>query len=303
MAYSPNGRWIATGGWDNVVRLWDAAGGEQIRVLRGPSSFVACLAISPDSTRLAARSMDGRLRIWDTSSGELLHELDDGGLEDFRPPGSALYRDACFLPQSVAFTPDCALVACGYNNRIRFWDLATGREQAALTLPVQGSIRKVVFSPDGRRIAIAAAAPALCLVDFPSGQIQHVLTGHTGLVYAVAFSPDGSRLVSAGDDQIVRLWDTETGTLQRELRGHTDQIFAAAFHHDGHRLATGGRDRDIRIWDPATGDEMARLKGHTDYVFSLAFSPDGQALVSGSGDTTVRVWDTVPLRQRRAARD
>ena len=101
---------------------------------------------------------------------------------------------------------------------------------------------------------------------------------------------------------IIRIWDTTTAELGRELRGHTDQVLTMAFHPDGHRIASGGRDQYIRIWDPVTGDGMARLQGHTDYVFSLAFSPDGSMLISGSGDTTVRIWDTIPLAQRRPAR-
>ncbi len=95
----------------------------------------------------------------------------------------------------------------------------TGQELAGLAVPVQGAIRQVVFSPDGRQLAIAAREPTLYLVDRADGQVLRELHGHTRLVYCVSFSPDGSRLVSAGDDLIVRLWDTATGELQQETPG------------------------------------------------------------------------------------
>lgn len=290
VVYGPDGTWLASGGWDDVIRLWDAASGEPITALRGPQGYVAALAISPDGKRLASLSRDEHLRIWDVATGKL-----QANIPDFSPIQGE--------PQTLAISPDGAVVACGSHNRVRMWDLATGREAAGFKLPVERDIRLAVFHPNNQLLAVAAAEPVIYLVNRASGAIVRTLSGHTAPIQAISFSRDGRRLVSAGNDRTVRLWDTDTGILQQTLHGHTEQIFAVAFHPDGTRVASGGRDRAIRIWETTTGNELARLTGHTDYVFSLAFSPDGSTLASGSGDFTVRLWETRPLTNRRAALD
>ena len=286
-AYSPCGRWFASGGWDGRVRVWDAASGSVRAVFAAPP-WVASLAFSPDGNTLVARVFNSELYVWNVPQRRLLAKLSHP---------APMYQS---WMHTVAISRDGKLLAAAVHDQLRFWDLATLHEKPALRLPAKG-VRLAIFSPDSQRVAVVGDDHTVYLLSVATGQVLQTL-GHGGLVQVIAFHPDGRRLVSAGADLKVRLWDTATGQLLDTLVGHTGEIFAAAFHPDGTRLVTGGRDRVLRVWDVTTGDAILWLEGHRGMVFSLAFSPDGSTLLSAGGDQTVRLWDTFPAARRFQAR-
>ncbi|MGW1073061.1 nSTAND1 domain-containing NTPase [Streptomyces sp. NPDC002537] len=275
VAFSPDGRTLATASHDRTVQLWDTAGGERRRTLTGHTDTVTSVAFSPDGKILATGSGDRTVRFWDAATGE--------------PRGTLTGRTGGVT--SVAFSPDGGILATGDDDgTVRLWDVGTGRPRDTLTGHTD-AVTSVAFSPDGRTFATGSDDRTARLWDLRTGRSRNTLSGHGNHVTSVAFSPDGRTLATAGHDKTVRLWDTADGTSRRTLTGHTDGVMSVAFGPDGNTLATGSIDKTARIWDPATGKPLGVLIGHSNHVASVTFSPDGRTLATGSYDKTARIWD------------
>ena len=273
VAFSPNGRTIASSSDDQTVRLWDAGSGHQLRVLKGHMGRVSSVAFSPDGRTIASASGDGTVRLWDAGSGRELRVFG--------------HTKEVF---SVAFSPDGRTIASGSDDRtVRLWDTGTGRQLRVLEGHAK-AVFSVAFSPDGRTIASASRDGTVRFWNAESGRQLHVLKGHTDWVYSVAFNPDGTMIASGSEDKTVRLWDAESGRDLRVLKEHTRVVSSVAFNPDGRTIASGSGDGTMRLWDVGSGRELRVLKGHTDIIVSVTFSPDGRTIASGSGNGIVRLW-------------
>ncbi len=280
VAFSPDGRTVATGGQDGVVRLWDVATGNEIRELTGHTAEVNAVAFSPtDNSLVASASGDGTLRIWNTATGTLRTTL----------------RGHTAGVLAVAFSPDGTVLASGSVDKdVRLWRVPSGEPLMTLS-GHRWLVVALAFSPDSSILASGSWDNSVRLWDVDDGQELRVLRGHRNFVRAVAFSPDGRTLASGSWDTTVRLWDVTTGEERVSLSGHGGPVFSLAYSPDGLYLASASGDQTVCLWDVREQREAFRLEGHRNYVVGVAFTPDGKVLASASRDGSARLWDARPL--------
>jgi WD40 repeat protein len=281
VAYSPDGRLLATGGAiggneQTDVLLWDAQAGGLVHTLSGHSADVYSVAFSSDGSRLVTTADDDLTIVWDTQSGERLLTV----------PGE---QDEA---SGASFSPDGHLLAIGSSRRkgtIRIVDAQSG--ELVRAIKTVGGICSPSFSPDGTRVAAAGCAVfdanVVGVWDVGTGRRMLTMDGEGSFP---AYSPDGHRLATSRGATI-SVWDAESGRELLTMDGHTGGIIGLAFSADGTRLASGGLDGTARVWDATTGAQVLVLVGHTGLVGDVDFSPDGSRLLTGGGDGTARVWD------------
>jgi WD40 repeat protein len=285
VAFSPDGRWLATASNDKTARIWEAHSGQQLHSLTHDTR-VLMVAFSPDGRRLATGSADATARVWDADSGQQLHLLRHDRVKSVPLSGGV----------AVAFSPDGRRLATGSDEATaRIWDAHSGQQLHGLTH--DGAVRAVAFSPDGRWLATGSNDTtgndnAARIWDADSGQQLHSLS-HGGWVTAVAFSPDGRWLATGGGGKTARIWDAHSGRQLHSL-AHDEQVNAVAFGPDGRWLATCVvNDKAVRLWDAHTGQLLLTLT-HDNWVQAVAVSPDGSWLATGTYGNRAVVWAVTP---------
>jgi WD40 repeat protein len=266
IAFSPDGRTLATGDMNETILFWNPATGASLGKLEGCKSACCVLAFSPDGKLLCSAHQDKTVRLWDWTTRKEVHRFPP--IQSNWPVGG------------VTFSPDGKLVAAHRSGSVDVWNTNTGKQVRSLPLPGITFSPVLAFSPDGKLLA-ARDLYDLCLWEPATGKLIR-RRGRFGYLTSLAFSPDG-KVLATGDDN-VQLWQVATGEEIRPGGQPSAEITSAAFSPDGKRLATGGPDEFIRLWDTDTGTYVRRFKACPDGNVSVSFSPDGKSLFSRHGD-------------------
>jgi WD40 repeat protein len=295
MALSPDGHWLAAGGWflgtreeSDAIRLYNFTTSQLVALFKGHTNIVEGLAFSPDGKRLISGSSDYSAIIWDVENRKLLQHL-------------LGHTDRIY---GVAFTPDGERAVTGsVDTTLRLWRAGDGGLIAELK-GHKDKVSRVAVNPIDGNIASGSYDGEIRLWDGRDGHLLRIFGESDSWVGVLKFSPDGQRLLStcgggppcAREPQIV--WDVASAKRLQQPRHHNNVVVAAAISPDARLAATGGgSDQEIRLWELATGAPVTRpdgkplvLAGSAEPSWAVGFSPNNQSIAWGTK------WQSAPDR-------
>jgi len=269
LAFSGDGAYLASTGYEGKIRLWDVSTWQEVYTFPINDADLNSIAFSPDGSLLASGQV-----IWNVTTKEIVHTFGE------RLSG----------PSHVAFSPDGSQLAVMANRTIEVLDVASWNEVLALDMPAESRwLFGISYSPDGKWLAACSGGNGTVYFwSAETGQLAFALQqSNQRDVHDIAFTPDGLWLATGGTDYFARLWDV---TNREEVRKMPlIGMYSLAISPDGTLLATAGPDRTVTLWDVQTGGMLTALH-HADELMAVAFSPDGRLIAAGGYDKTIVVW-------------
>lgn len=280
VAYSSDGKYIATGGGDKRIVIRKTGSWEEVARLEGIKDDPLALCFSNNGKMIAAGGRDKRVTVWNLASRQVMLSLK--GHKDF--------------VRSLKFSPNDKYIASGsYDKKIYIWNVGTGLPEKILT-GHKGEVTSVDFSPSGDALVSGGADKNVIIWNIKTGMVSRTIPAHGSWVRTVAYNPDGSLIASGGDDRQIHLWDAYSGEKLNTFLGHKQWVQTLVFSPDGNYLASGGHDNLIILTELKTGKMLFKSEKQDDYVLNVAFNPDGETFASSSiNSEEVEVWSARSL--------
>jgi WD40 repeat protein/transcriptional regulator with XRE-family HTH domain len=334
MAFSPDEQCLATGSWDGVIKLWNAANGTLLWTSPAVDAIIG-LAFSPDGRVLASGGTDGQIRLWDMASGALLQTLSEhtgpvfcvtwstngeflvsaghdarirlwemAGVDSpgFKPTPVQTLDGHSNPVRGLAFSPDGrTLASASWDGTVKLWEFARGTPRE--TIPVSSRLSGLVWSPNGRYLAAGELDRSFWVWDVDQHKQRTTFYGRMAPVRALAFSPDSSALSTADEEGGMQTLDMTTGQSIRNWQSFACTVSDVAWSPNGAQIAGGGNDKLVTIWDVAQHVPLHLLRGHKAIIWGVSWSPDGRWLATCSEDNTIRIWDVATAASERVLTD
>lgn len=282
LAFSPNGKLVASGSHDKKIKLWDVAAGMEFRTMGGNGGTIMALIFIDNQTLISADDY-GNVRLWDVNAGKEVDTLEKLGCDNL--------QRGC--PTSMALSSNHQVLAiAGKSEAITLWDLPT-RTLIKRIISPRSPATKLAFSPVQDLLAAAGKDGTITLWNVSDGTGGTLITDQeTAAASSISFSPNGKYLVTGSHDTLIRIWSVQTRRLAKQWAAHAGGVNCAIYNRAGTQVISGGNDNTIKLWDVTTGREMSALKKHTGPVQALVVNPSqGNMLASGGNDSAVRLWD------------
>jgi serine/threonine protein kinase/WD40 repeat protein len=282
VAWSPDGKRLASASEDHTVQVWDTLTGNHRLIYRGHTAAVLALSWSPDGQYLASASRDATVQVWEAATGQ----------QRF------VYRGHRAAVQAVAWSPaGQSIASAGWagDATVQVWKVADQGKTAqtyAFHLFWQYALS---WAPNGAFFVSGGMGNVAVIFNGAAEPVGKLDTGqHLSSLLAAAWSPDGTRIADGGTSRQVLVWTVRTGQPNFRFTGHTSFIKGVTWAPDGKHIASCSDDSTVQVWVPSSSGSSStplyRFPGHTQAVNTVAWSPNGQLLASGSDDNTVQVW-------------